>query len=65
MDEALAFAAQFTENPRSAIALMKSIVNASFESSFDVVAAQGRSAQAISYTTNEHRESVEKFLGKG
>jgi enoyl-CoA hydratase/carnithine racemase len=64
LDETLAFAAQFTGNSRSAIALMKSIVNATFESSFDEVAAQGHSAQAISYTTDDHRDSVEKFLGK-
>jgi enoyl-CoA hydratase/carnithine racemase len=57
-----AFAAQFTENPRPAIALMKSIVNRTFETSFELIAAQGRGAQAISYTTDEHREAVEKFL---
>ena len=57
-----AFAAQFTGNSRSAIALMKSVVNRTFETSFDLIAAQGRSAQAISYTTDEHRASVEQFL---
>jgi len=62
MDEARAFAAQFTGNSRSAIALMKSIVNRSFETPFEVIAAQGHSAQAVSYTTDEHRESVERFL---
>jgi enoyl-CoA hydratase/carnithine racemase len=64
LDETLGFAAQFTGSSRSAIALMKSIVNATFESSFEVVAAQGRSAQAISYTTDDHRESVEQFLAR-
>jgi 2-(1,2-epoxy-1,2-dihydrophenyl)acetyl-CoA isomerase len=56
------FAAQFTENSESAIALMKSIVNRTFETPFELIAAQGRSAQAISYTTDEHRASVEQFL---
>ena len=56
------FAAQFTENSRSAIALMKSVVNRTFETPFEVISAQGRSAQAISYTTDEHRASVEQFL---
>jgi enoyl-CoA hydratase/carnithine racemase len=56
------FAAQFTENSRSAIALMKSVVNRTFETPFELIAAQGRSAQAISYTTDEHRASVEQFL---
>jgi 2-(1,2-epoxy-1,2-dihydrophenyl)acetyl-CoA isomerase len=58
------FAAQFTENSRPALALMKSIVNRSFETSFELIAAQGRGAQAISYTTDEHRSSVEKFLNR-
>ena len=55
-------AAQFTEHPQSAIALMKSIVNKTFETPFELIAAQGRAAQAISYTTDEHRASVEQFL---
>ncbi len=62
LDEARAFAAEFTENSRPAIALMKSIVSRSFETAFESIAAQGHSAQAISYTTDEHRESVERFL---
>jgi enoyl-CoA hydratase/carnithine racemase len=53
-----AFAAQFTENSRPAIALKKSIVNRSFETSFELIAAQGRGTQAISYTTDEHHESA-------
>jgi enoyl-CoA hydratase/carnithine racemase len=57
-----AFAAQFTENSRPAIALMKSIVSRTFETPFELIAAQGRGAQAISYTTDEHRASVEQFL---
>jgi enoyl-CoA hydratase/carnithine racemase len=57
-----AFAAQFTENSRPAIALMKSIVSRTFETPFELIAAQGRGAQAISYTTDEHRASVEQLL---
>ncbi len=60
--EAHAFAAQFTENSRPAIALMKSIVSRTFETPFELITAQGRGAQAISYTTDEHHESVERFL---
>jgi enoyl-CoA hydratase/carnithine racemase len=60
--EAHAYAAQFTGNSRSAIALMKSIVSRTFETPFELMSAQGHSAQAISYTTDEHRESVERFL---
>ncbi|HEX7160953.1 MAG TPA: enoyl-CoA hydratase/isomerase family protein [Trebonia sp.] len=62
LEDTRAFAAQFTENSRSAIALMKSVVNRTFETPFELIAAQGRSAQAISYTTDEHRASVEQFL---
>jgi 2-(1,2-epoxy-1,2-dihydrophenyl)acetyl-CoA isomerase len=65
MEAALEYAAQFSGNSRSAIALMKSIVGATFESAFETVAAQGHGAQAISYTTDDHRESVERFLGGG
>jgi enoyl-CoA hydratase/carnithine racemase len=60
--EAHAYAAQFTGSSRSAIALMKSIVSRTFETPFEVIKAEGHSAQAISYTTDEHRESVERFL---
>jgi 2-(1,2-epoxy-1,2-dihydrophenyl)acetyl-CoA isomerase len=62
LDATREFAAQFTGNSRSSIALMKSIVNRTFETPFEVISAQGRSAQAISYTTDEHRASVEQFL---
>jgi enoyl-CoA hydratase/carnithine racemase len=62
LDATHEYAAQFTENSRAAIALMKSVVNRSFETSFELIAAQGRAAQAISYTTDEHHESVEQFL---
>lgn len=60
--ETAAFAAQFTENSGSAIALMKSIVDRTFESSLADVAQLGGQAQAIAYTTDEHRASVEAFL---
>jgi enoyl-CoA hydratase/carnithine racemase len=62
--EAHAYAAQFTGNSRPAIALMKSIVSRTFETPFELITAQGRGAQAISYTTDEHRESVERFLNR-
>src|SRR5262249_1117345 len=64
LTEAHAFAAQFTDNPRPAIALMKSIVGRTFETPSELITAQGRGAQAISYTTDEHRESVERFLNR-
>ena len=62
MAEARAYAGQFTGQSRAAIMLMKSIVNRTFELSLESVAALGSEAQAICYTTDEHRESVEAFL---
>jgi enoyl-CoA hydratase/carnithine racemase len=46
----------------AALALGKSIMNQSFELSADQVFAQGSQAQAVCYTTTEHRESVLAFL---
>ena len=64
LEDTRAFAAQFTGNSRPALALMKSIVDRSFELPLDQVAALGGEAQAICYTTDEHRESVERFLAR-
>lgn len=62
LETTASFAAQFVENSAPAIALMKSIVNRTFESSLNDVAQLGGQAQSISYTTDEHRASVEAFL---
>lgn len=58
------FAEQFMQNSRPAISLMKSIVDRSFELALNEIAALGGEAQAICYTTDEHRESVEKFIAR-
>lgn len=58
LDDARAFAEQFTAQPRSAITLMKSIVDRTFESSLESVSALGSQAQAICYTSDEHRGAV-------
>jgi enoyl-CoA hydratase/carnithine racemase len=62
--EARAYAEQFTAQSRAAVMLMKSIVNRTFELSLESVAALGAEAQAICYTTDEHRDSVEAFLAR-
>lgn len=64
VEDALAYAAQFTANSRPAIALMKSIVTRTFETPLDRIAALGGEAQAIAYTTEEHRAAVEAFVDK-
>lgn len=48
----------------AAVALTKSILDKTFESTDDQIFALGREAQAICYTTAEHRRSVEDFLNK-
>lgn len=62
---ALAYARTMTANPSSALMLTKAIVNRTFESTPETIAALGGSAQAISYTTAGHRDAVEAFLRKG
>lgn len=64
VDDALAYAEQFASNSRPAIALMKSIVARTFETPLDRIAALGGEAQAIAYTTDEHRAAVDAFLDK-
>ncbi|HEX4833914.1 MAG TPA: enoyl-CoA hydratase-related protein [Trebonia sp.] len=62
LTDACAYAGQFTAQPRASITLMKSIVNRTYELSLESVAALGSQAQAICYTTEDHRASVESFL---
>jgi enoyl-CoA hydratase/carnithine racemase len=62
LEDTRAYAERFTGQPRGAIMLMKSIVNRSFELSLESISALGSEAQAISYTSEEHRASVETFL---
>ena len=58
------YAASMTVHSRSALALTKSILNRSLESTPEQIAALGASAQAISYTTDAHRVAVDEFLGR-
>jgi hypothetical protein len=46
------------------MALSKAILNKTFELDEEQVLALGREAQAICYTTAEHREAVSAFLNK-
>ncbi|TEA78863.1 enoyl-CoA hydratase/isomerase family protein [Allopusillimonas ginsengisoli] len=46
----------------TALALGKAILNQTFELSASQVLAQGSQAQAVCYTSHEHRESVRAFL---
>lgn len=62
LDDALEYAAQYTGSSAPAIALMKGILDASFESRPEQIAQLGGEAQAIAYTTPEHRAAVDGFL---
>jgi len=59
-----AWALELSHGSPAAIALTKAILDRSFESSEEQVFALGREAQAICYSTTEHRASVEAFLQK-
>jgi enoyl-CoA hydratase/carnithine racemase len=62
--EAVAWARQLSAGSASALALAKATLDRSLESTFEQVMASGSQAQAICYTTEEHRASVEAFLAR-
>jgi enoyl-CoA hydratase/carnithine racemase len=63
--DAHAWAVELCKGSRTALALGKTILNRSFESTAEQVSAQGSQAQGICYTSAEHRDSVTAFLDKG
>ena len=62
--DAQAWATELTQGSATALALSKTILDQTFESSAHQVFAQGSQAQGICYTSTEHRESVMAFLAK-
>jgi enoyl-CoA hydratase/carnithine racemase len=60
----VAWASELTQGSPAAVALTKAILDKTFESSDEEVFALGRQAQAICYTTRDHRASVEAFVQK-
>lgn len=64
LDEARAWALELGQGSATALALGKSILNQSYELSAHQVFAQGSQAQAVCYTSREHREAVHAFLNK-
>ncbi|WP_193187368.1 enoyl-CoA hydratase/isomerase family protein [Nisaea sediminum] len=64
LDEAHAWAKELTVGSATAIALTKEIIDKTFERSDEEIFALGRKAQAVCYTTAEHRKAVEDFLNK-
>tara|TARA_Y100001936_G_scaffold67960_1_gene66944 strand:- start:2504 stop:3298 length:795 start_codon:yes stop_codon:yes gene_type:complete len=64
LDEAIATAERMTAGSPNALSLAKSIMEQSLELSIEEVFALGCQAQAICYTTDEHRNAVADFLNK-
>ena len=62
--EAQGWAAELGAGSATALALAKTILNGSSEMSADQVFATGSQAQAMCYTSDEHRASVEAFLAR-
>ena len=64
MTDAVEWARELGSGSPASIALAKATLDRTFESTEEQVFALGREAQAICYTTEEHRASVEAFLNK-
>jgi enoyl-CoA hydratase/carnithine racemase len=62
--DAAAWARELGQGSSVSIAFSKAILDRTFESTEEQVFALGREAQAVCYTTQEHRDSVEAFLNK-
>jgi enoyl-CoA hydratase/carnithine racemase len=58
------WARELSAGSPAALALAKSVMDRSLEMSFEAVLAEGAKAQALCYTTGEHRASVQAFLEK-
>ena len=64
IDDSVALAERMTAGSPNAVALSKAILDQSFELPVEQVFALGSQAQAICYTTDEHRDAVSAFLDK-
>ncbi len=64
IDDAVAMAQSMTVGSADALALAKSIMNQSFESTAEEVFNLGSQAQGICYTTDSHRDAVSAFLDR-
>ncbi|WP_270934165.1 enoyl-CoA hydratase/isomerase family protein [Falsiroseomonas oryzae] len=62
LSAAQGWARELSGGSPAALALAKSVLDRSLEMSFEAVLAEGAKAQAICYTTGEHRASVAAFL---
>ena len=64
VSDAAAWARELSQGSHVSIAFSKAILDRTFESSEEHVFALGREAQAVCYTSQQHRDAVEAFLNK-
>ncbi|OZI31162.1 enoyl-CoA hydratase [Bordetella genomosp. 10] len=64
LNACLAWSEELASQPAPALAFAKSLLDASLDLSVDEVLARSRQAQALCFTTAEHRRSVSDFLAK-
>ena len=62
--DAVAWARELSQASSASIAFSKAILDRTFESTEEQIFALGREAQAVCYTTAEHRDAVIAFLEK-
>ena len=62
--DAISFASTMTGGSADALALAKSIMNQSFESTAEEIFALGSQAQAICYTTDAHSDAINAFIDR-
>lgn len=64
LDRTQEIAETFASSPTIAIGLAKSLLNRSFESTFDDMLREESMVQGIAFTTADHKEGVRAFLDK-
>ncbi len=62
--DAVTWAKELSQGSATALALAKTILNQTFETSAERIFASGSQAQGICYTSEEHRDAVKAFLNK-
>ena len=62
--DAVAWARELSQASSASIAFSKAILDRTFESTEEQIFALGREAQAVCYTTAEHRDAITAFLEK-
>lgn len=62
LPDAIGWAAGLSQHSPTALGLAKSILDGAFEHTLEDTLAAGAAAQAVAYTTEEHRASVRAFL---